>query len=109
MQRGPDGEEELLALFADDAVYEEPFSDGAGVHRGIDAIRAHLDLSLGQAPPDLRITVDSIDIGAGVVSADWTCESPIWSKPARGRDRFEIREGRIARLETTLTDPPEPA
>ena len=37
MQRGPEGEDELVALFADDAVYLEPFSDAA--HTGREAIR----------------------------------------------------------------------
>src|SRR5690349_14042538 len=87
MQRGPGGEEELLALFAEDAVYTEPF--GRTVHRGRAAIRA----SRRDAPPELRLSVDRIDVAGDEVEADWTGESPIFARPARGRDRFTIRDG----------------
>jgi hypothetical protein len=35
------------------------------------------------------------------------CESDAFATPARGRDRFTIRDGRIARLETELTELPK--
>jgi ketosteroid isomerase-like protein len=108
MQRGPDGHEELLALFADDAVYVEPFSPGGGVHEGKAAIRAWLPQSQENAPPDMRLTVDRIDAAEGVVEAAWTCESSAWARPSRGRDRFTIENGRIVRLETRLLEPPTP-
>lgn len=105
MQSGPDGREELLALFADDAEYVEPFS--GGTHRGLPAIRAYLEGAEASAPPDLRIIVDRLDVEGDLVEATWTCESPAFRRPARGRDRFVIRQGRIARLETALLEPPE--
>ena len=104
MQRGPDGEEDLLDLFAGDAVYQEPF--GGQSLTGRDAIRAWLRDSRAQAPPDLRITVERIDIVGQVVEATWLCESPIFLSPTRGRDRFTIRDGKIARLESEVLEPP---
>jgi ketosteroid isomerase-like protein len=106
MQRGPDGEDDLVALFAEDAVYVEPFS--GGVHEGRDAIRAWLNASWADAPPDLALTVERIDAAGDTVETHWTCESPAFARPARGRDRFTIRDGRIARLESRLVEAPEP-
>jgi ketosteroid isomerase-like protein len=105
MQRGPDGEEELVALFAEDAVYIEPF--GGQQHIGRDAIRAWLHASWRERPPGMRLTVDRLDVVEQTVEASWTCESDAFRRPARGRDRFTIRDGRIARLESRLTEPPE--
>jgi hypothetical protein len=105
MQRGPDGEEELVALFAADAVYVEPFTGGE--HRGRAAIRDWLHGSWRDQPPGIRLTVDRIDVVEEVVEATWTCESDAFARPARGRDRFTIRHGRIARLESELIEPPE--
>jgi ketosteroid isomerase-like protein len=105
MQRGPDGEDDLVALFAEDAVYVEPFT--GGTHEGRDAIRAWLNGSRADAPPDLRLTVERVDVAGDTVEAHWTCESPAFARPATGRDRFTIRDGRIARLESTLVQAPE--
>jgi uncharacterized protein (TIGR02246 family) len=105
MQRGRDGQDELVALFADDAVYVEPFS--GGVHEGRDAIRDWLEGSRADAPPDVRLTVERVDVDGDTVEAHWTCESPAFLRPARGRDRFAISDGRIARLESTLVEAPE--
>ena len=105
MQRGVDGEEELLGLFADDAVWIDAF--GGGEHTGRGAIAEWVRSSRADAPPDLRIVVDRVDAEGDVVEAAWTCESPVFATPARGRDRFTIRDGRILRLESVLTQPPE--
>jgi uncharacterized protein (TIGR02246 family) len=105
MQRGRDGEDELVALFAEDAVYVEPFSGAA--HEGRDAIRSWLDTSLSDAPPDLRLTVERVDVAGDTVKARWTCESPAFARPAKGRDPFTIRDGRIARPESALVEAPE--
>jgi GrpB-like predicted nucleotidyltransferase (UPF0157 family)/ketosteroid isomerase-like protein len=100
LQRGPDGEDELLGLFAEDAVFVEPF--GRSVHRGGAAIRAYLR---EDAPPELRLVVERLDVAGDQVEAEWTGESPIFARPARGRDRFTIRDGRIARLDSVLLEP----
>jgi len=107
MQRGPEGEDELVALFAEDAVYVEPFSGGE--HVGRDAIRAWLRGSWAGRPPGIRITVERLEVVEHVVEAHWVCESDAFARPARGRDRFTIRDRRITRLETELLEPPEPA
>jgi len=105
MQRGLDGEDELLGLFADDAVWIDAF--GGGEHTGRDAIAEWVRAARGDAPPDLRIVVDRVDAEGEVVEAAWSCESPAFATPARGRDRFTIQEGRIIRLESVLTEPPK--
>jgi ketosteroid isomerase-like protein len=104
MQRGSEGEDELLALFADDAVYQEPF--GRQTLEGRDAIAAWVRASREQAPPELVIEVERIDVVGEVVEATWTCDSPIFARPTRGRDRFTIRAGKIARLESEILQPP---
>lgn len=106
MQRGPDGHDALLELFADDAVYIEPFG-GTGPHVGRDAIRAYLTAAAGDAPPQLTLTVERLDVDLDTVEATWRCDSPAFARPSRGRDRFVIRAGKIIRLETTLLDPPQ--
>lgn len=106
MQRGPGGHEAVTALFADDAVYAEPFS-GRGPHVGRAAIATFLAASAGEAPPGLRLIVERIDVDGDTVVAVWRCESPIFAKPSRGQDRFTIAKGRIARLESSLLEPPE--
>lgn len=105
MQRGPEAEVELVALFADDAVYIEPFTEGA--HTGREAIRDWLRRSWAEQPPGIRLTIERVDVVEQVVEACWRCESEIFVTPARGRDRFTIRDGKIARLESELTEPPE--
>jgi SnoaL-like domain/DSBA-like thioredoxin domain len=104
MQRGRDGEDDLVALFADDAVYVEPFSDGA--HHGIEAIRAWLHGSWELAPPELTLTVDRLTADGAVVEAHWTCDSPVFARPGRGRDRFTIADDRIVRLESEWVQEP---
>ena len=104
MQQGPDGIESLVALLARDAVWVEPFT--GWTHEGHDAIRTFLEGSTGRLP-DVRITVERIEVAADALTTSWVCESSALAKPFRGRDRFTIRDGRIARLETTLVEPPE--
>lgn len=107
MQRGPDGVEELTALFADDAVYVEPFTPGGGIHSGRDAVGRWLTASQQHAPPELTLTIEKIDAEENAIQVEWTCTSPAFARPSRGRDRFTLRDGKIARLETTLTTAPE--
>lgn len=105
MRRGEDGEQELLDLFADHAVWIDAF--GGGEHAGREAIAEWLRSSRADAPPDLDLVVDRVDVDGPTAIAEWTCTSPAFVRPARGRDRFVIRDGRIARLESTMTQPPE--
>ena len=105
MQRGPDGHDALLDLFADTAVYVEPFST-TGPHVGRDAIRAYLAAAAGRTPARLRLVVERLDVDAGAVDVVWRCESPDFAAPSRGRDRFTVQSGKIIKLETTLLEPP---
>jgi hypothetical protein len=53
------------------------------------------------------VLVERIDVDGETVTADWVCESPSFARPARGRDRFTVHDGRIKPLESTLTQAPE--
>ena len=102
MQQGQHGQEDLLALFTEDAVYIEPFSGPTRTHTGLPAIRACVEASWAYSPPDLRLTVDRVDVDGAQVRARWTCTSPVFPAPVHGEDRYVVREGRIARLEVQI-------
>lgn len=96
----------LFALFHDDAVYVEPFMGESRTHHGRSAIETAISTSWDHAPPDLTLEVDRIDVDGPVVVSEWTCRSPAFDSPMRGRDRCEIRDGRIVRLEVTFLGAP---
>jgi ketosteroid isomerase-like protein len=106
MQRGPDGEDDIVALFSDDAVYVEPFSDPGRprVHTGTEQIRASFHDGLRWNPPDLRISLDRLDVDGEELVAHWTCTTARLPAPVRGTDRYRINGGRIHRLETRLDE-----
>lgn len=98
MAAGQPAQEDLLALFAEQAVYTEPFTGAARTHRGLPAIRAAIEASWANTPPDLRLEVQRIDADGDRVQAEWTCSSPVFPAPVRGVDRYRIRAGRIEEL-----------
>lgn len=103
MQGGPTNEEAMASLFADDAVYVEPFTKMGPptVHQGHAAVRTALRASLAAALPEQRIVVDSVDVDGDVLVATWTCYSPaLPSGAGRGTNTFTFNAGRITRLET---------
>ena len=100
MQRGREGEQELVALFAEDAVYVEPFGGDQAPHVGRAEIQAWLHASWDASPPELTLRVDRVRVDGAQVEADWTCSSPALPAPIEGVDRYTIRDGRITRLET---------
>ncbi len=51
-----------------------------------------------------RLTLDRLDIDGGRLRSEWTCHLPMMPKPMRGFDLLNLREGRIVRLETTVTE-----
>jgi len=104
MQAGPGGLEELVGLFEDDAVYVEPFSGQPLVHTGKPEIRAFFENALEHHLKSVRLTLDRLDMDAGRLRSEWTCEIPAFPGPMRGFDLLTLREGRIVRLETTVTE-----
>lgn len=107
MQAGPGGEDAMVSLFADDAVFVEPFSGRAQTHTGTAAIRQSFRDQWDNPPPDLTLVLDRVDLDGPLVRAEWTCTSPAFSSPMRGYDLFTLNEaGKITRLEIVLTDVP---
>ena len=106
MQAGPDGLDDLVSLFEDDAVYVEPFGGQPQVHSGRIEIRAFFEQALQQHLKGVRLTLNRLDIDGDRLRSEWTCEIPMFSAPMRGFDLLTLRDGRIARLETTVTEFP---
>src|SRR6266851_9625129 len=104
MQTGPGGLDELVGLFEDDAVYVEPFAGQPQVHAGKAEIRAFFENALQQHLNGVRLTLDRLDLDVGRLRSEWTCEIPAFPGPMRGFDLLTLREGRIVRLETTVTE-----
>lgn len=107
MQAGPSDAEALFGLFADDAVYVEPFTGFATgeshTHEGRPAIEACIRGSWENPPPDLELQVNRIDVDGAVVRSEWTCTSPAFEAPVKGVDVCTVADGRIARLEVALS------
>jgi hypothetical protein len=106
MQAGPGGLDDLVALFDDDAVYVEPFAGQAQAHHGRDEIRAFFQVALQQHLNGVRLTLDRLDLDDGRLRSEWTCHLPGMPAPMRGFDVLNLRDGRIVRLETTVTEFP---
>ena len=107
MQAGPMGEDAMMALFADGAVFIEPFSGQPQTHTGKDQIRQSFRDQWKSPLPDLRLTLDRVDLDGPQVRAEWTCTSPVFPTPMRGYDLFTLNpEGTIARLEIVVTEAP---
>lgn len=95
-----------MALFADDAVYTEPFTGRSRTHHGLAAIRQCFLESWRSPPPDLKLRVDRVDLDGERVQALWTCTSPAFDGPVQGRDAYVVRDGKIAQLTVTLLGSP---
>jgi ketosteroid isomerase-like protein len=106
MQAGPGGVEDLVNLFDDDAVYVEPFAGQPQVHTGKSEIRSFFAQALEQNMRNARLTLDRLDIDGDRLRSEWTCHLPAMNAPLRGFDMLKLRDGRIMRLETTVTDFP---
>ncbi len=103
MRRGADAGTDLFDLFTDDAVYSEPFS-GEGPAEGIEAIRRRFADQWTVPLPELELDVLEMTIAGSIASARWECRSPGLPGPVRGEDRYELVDGRIARLDVTITE-----
>lgn len=104
MRRGAEAESDLLAMFHADATYIEPFTaDDPAV--GIEQIQQRFRKGWESPLPDLELDVLAIEIDGSVASSRWECRSPGLARPIRGEDVYEIRDGRIARLEVRMLEP----
>ncbi len=109
MQAGPGGLDDLVSLFDDEAVYVEPFSGQPQVHSGKGEIRGFFEYALEHHLNGARLTLDRLDLDGERLRSEWTCQVPMMSAPMRGFDVLTLRDGRILRLETTVTEfPPMP-
>lgn len=106
MQAGPAGETEMMSLFAEEAVFIEPFSGVPQTHTGKSAIRESFQSMWANPAPDMSLAMDRVDIDGDQVRAEWTCTSPIFPTPMKGHDLFTISGGKIKRLEVIVTDMP---
>lgn len=104
MRRGSDAATDLFALFADDATYVEPFSQ-QGPAVGLDAIAERFRAAWQNPLPDLELDVLAVQVDGEIATSRWECRSPGLPGPVRGEDHYEIRNGRISRLEVTITPP----
>lgn len=103
MQAGQSGRNTMERLFADDAVYEEPFSGTVQIHRGRSAIMAVMEQGWKTPLPDMHLAIDRAETKDGLIVIDLTCNSSaLPGGKGKGRNIFEIRDGRIVRLVTTL-------
>lgn len=103
MRRGATAEERLVSLFAEDAVYLEPFIDERPAE-GIEAIRERFRRGWEQPLPDLELDVLSLEVDGSGGRSTWECRSPGLPGPVRGEDRYEIEGGKITRLEVRITE-----
>jgi ketosteroid isomerase-like protein len=102
MRTGAIAGDEILHLFAEDAVYIEPFSGEPLAHVGKEAIRQSFIDSQRNAPPDMTLTLDQVEIDSESMRSVWTCNSPAFAQPMRGEDIWTLRDGKIVRLETSF-------
>jgi ketosteroid isomerase-like protein len=109
MQAGPGAVEDLVGLFEEDAVYIEPFTGQPKAHTGKTEIRAFFERALQQDMRNARLMLTRLDIDGDKLRSEWTCELPSLPSPMRGFDLLNLREGRIVRLETTITEFPSNA
>ena len=105
MRRGGEAEADMLALFTDDAVYDEPFSGEAEPAVGIAAVRDRLRAGWAQPLPDMELDVLSVEVAGNTAVSQWECRSPAFPGPVRGSDAYEFRDGLIAVLQVTIEQP----
>lgn len=98
MRRGAVAEDDMLALFAVDAIYAEPFS-GEAPAAGIEAIGRRLRRGWEHPLPDLELDVLELEVSGGSARSRWECRSSGLPGPVQGEDRYQISDGRITRLE----------
>lgn len=106
MQAGKAAEDSLMALFTEDAILTEPFSGEPRTHQGLAAVHHSFRCTREHPVPDVRLEVYRIDLDGARLRAEWRCTAPAFPSPIRGHDVFDIRGGKIARLEIVVTGMP---
>jgi len=105
MQAGETSTEAIAACFADDAVYEEPFTGTMRVHRGKPAVMKAMALGWEMPMVDTRIRIDRAAARDGEIHVEWTCFSPsLPGGKGHGLNRFSFANGLIVSLITTLRE-----
>ena len=106
MQAGPAGEETILAHFAEDAVWVEPYTGQRRTHTGKEGIRAALrEMWQQPSPPGFTITTNRLDAAGPSVRVDWTCHADGFPEMMRGYSLYTINPNElIARLELFITE-----
>ena len=103
MQSGASAEADMMRLFAEDAIYIEPFTGTPQTHVGKHAILATMQAGWSHPLPDMTLSLDRVDIDGNEIRVAWTCRSPaLPGGSGRGVNTFSMRNGLIARLETAL-------
>ncbi len=103
MQAGKTSYDAIEACFGDGAIYEEPFTGEARRHEGKPAIMKAMALGWEMPMVETRIRIDSAAAVGDEVHVEWTCFSPsLPNGKGSGLNRFQIRDGLIVSLITTL-------
>jgi SnoaL-like domain len=104
MQAGRAAAAEMEAVFAEDALYIEPFSGQVQQHRGRAAIMQAIARGWDYPLPDMRIRIDHAETDGSEIRIRWTCLSPgLPGGRGSGTNRYRMRpDGLIAELETVL-------
>lgn len=106
MRLGPDGAQDMLALFTENAVYVEPFTGQSEPAVGIDEIRDRLRVGWEAPLPEMELDVLEIEILGATARSRWECRSPALPDDMQGEDRYWFEDGKIARLEVILLHDP---
>jgi len=70
MKAGGARVDDLLALFADDATYIEPFSGETRTHEGSKAIADCIRTSMESPPPDMTLEVNRVAVDGDTVRSE---------------------------------------
>ncbi len=105
MQAGRPGAGTLESYFADDAVYEEPFTGQVRRHSGKADIMKAMALGWESPMEDMRLELCDVRTVGGEVHVQWICHSPsIPGGRGSGLNRYTFEGGLITSLVTTLNE-----
>lgn len=108
MQAGKVAADALAACFDEDAIYEEPFSGVINRHVGKPAIMQAMAAGWDFPMPDRHIVIERVVAGSDEILVEWTCYASVLpGGRGSGTNRFQLRDGRITHLTTTLNSGPD--